>query len=106
MSHNVSSAAQAALQDTIAQYDPIIGIISPPRCSATAFARVFWQHPAIRYYAHEPFEVTYYLNEDVTTVAQQLNQPLDLAALEEARQSRRRTQPFVPARTDQQHHLP
>ena len=79
MSHNVSSATQAALQDTIAQYDPIIGLFRRPLQFHCLRARLL-AAPAIRYYAHEPFEVTYYLNEDVTTVAQQLNQPLDLAA--------------------------
>jgi hypothetical protein len=78
MTQTNPSEIQARLDTTFDQYAPIIGIISPPRCSSTAFARVFWQHPAIRYYAHEPFEVTYYLKQDVAAVTQKLDQPLDL----------------------------
>ncbi len=57
----------------------VVVIISPPRCSSTAFARVFWEHPWVRYYSHEPFEVTYYDNEGLDAVASKLESPLDLA---------------------------
>ncbi|MEO0557833.1 MAG: hypothetical protein AAF170_06580 [Bacteroidota bacterium] len=56
-------------------------IVSPPRCGSTAFARVFWEHPTVRYYCHEPFEVTYYQNEGLEAVAEKLAAALDLAAL-------------------------
>ncbi|KAA3664864.1 MAG: hypothetical protein DWQ04_03505 [Chloroflexi bacterium] len=61
------------------KYDNIYAIVSPPRCSSTAFSRVFWEHPAVRYYSHEPFEVTYYMNQDLQQVYQKMLQPLDLA---------------------------
>lgn len=60
------------------KYDHIYAIVSPPRCSSTAFSRVFWEHPSVRYYSHEPFEVTYYMNQDLQQVYQKLLQPLDL----------------------------
>ena len=60
------------------QYSEIYAIISPPRCSSTAFARVFWQHPDIGYYSHEPFEVTYYMDQGLTEVAAKLSNPLNL----------------------------
>ncbi len=59
-------------------YDDIFVIVSPPRCSSTAFARVFWEQPSIRYYAHEPFEGTYFLNQDLDHVLENLRHPLDL----------------------------
>ena len=45
------------------RYDRIVVIISPARCGSTPLARVFWEHPALRYYSHEPFEVTYFDGE-------------------------------------------
>jgi hypothetical protein len=53
-------------------------VISPPRCASTAFARVFWRHPAIRYYSHEPFEQTYFENRPLHQAVQNLNEPIDL----------------------------
>jgi len=60
------------------RYEKIYVIVSPPRCSSTAFARVFWRHPTIRYYAHEPFEVTYYNDAPLEDVVDKLLDPLDL----------------------------
>jgi hypothetical protein len=61
-------------------------IVSPPRCSSTAFARVLWQHPSIGYYSHEPFEVTYFDGEGVGEVAAKLRDPLDLSSLNGVRE--------------------
>jgi hypothetical protein len=67
------------------RHTDIYAIISPPRCSSTAFARVFWEHPAVRYYRHEPFEVTYYEGRDLTDVVAKLEAPLDLNELKATR---------------------
>lgn len=56
-------------------------IVSPPRCSSTAFARVFWEQPSVRYYCHEPFEATYYWGRDLKDVVERLDSPIDLAEL-------------------------
>ena len=60
------------------KYEHIYVIVSPPRCSSTAFSRVFWEQPSIRYYCHEPFEVTYFegapLNKVVNKLKHQQNQ--------------------------------
>ena len=48
------------LREATERYSDIYVIVSPPRCSSTAFARVLWQHPSVGYYSHEPFEVTYF----------------------------------------------
>jgi len=68
--------------DTLRQkYSQIFIIVSPPRCSSTALARVFWEHPVIRYYAHEPFESMYFLDHNLDTVIDLLLDPLDLKPL-------------------------
>ncbi len=64
------------------KHKQIYVIISPPRCSSTAFSRVFWEQPTIRYYSHEPFEVTYYEGKDLSAVAGKLSVPLDLLNIE------------------------
>ncbi|WP_420629217.1 hypothetical protein [Candidatus Leptofilum sp.] len=69
------------------KHKQIYVIISPPRCSSTAFSRVFWEQPTIRYYSHEPFEVTYYDGKDLTTVVDKLNKPLDLLNIERIQDS-------------------
>ncbi len=56
-------------------------IVSPPRCSSTAFARVFWEQPSVRYYYHEPFETTYYMGQGLAEVVAKLESPLDLTTI-------------------------
>jgi hypothetical protein len=63
------------------RHTPVFAIVSPPRCSSTAFARVFWEQPSIGFYCHEPFEVTYYLQRDLDEVVEKLNNPLELEGL-------------------------
>ena len=63
----------------------IYAIVSPPRCSSTAFARVFWEHPSVRFYRHEPFEVTYYEGRGLEAVVDKLEAPLDLNTLKATR---------------------
>lgn len=74
--------SEPALLETLrARHARVHVIVSPPRCGSTAFARVFWEHPTVRYYCHEPFEVTYYQQAGLDAVAEKLAAPLDLAAL-------------------------
>lgn len=68
----------AAFEAVRERYPEIYVVVSPPRCSSTAFSRVFWEHPSIRYYCHEPFEIAYYRDASVQQVAAQLATPLDL----------------------------
>lgn len=70
-----------SFSDALERYCEVYTIISPPRCSSTAFARVFWEQPSVRYYSHEPFETTYYSGEDLQNVLASLSAPLDLRAL-------------------------
>jgi len=73
-----------AIERIRGRYSSIFAIVSPPRCSSTAFARVFWEHSAVGFYCHEPFEVTYYQDQGVEQVLDKLEQPLDLAPIKRA----------------------
>lgn len=77
----VSDVAPQLRQRLRQLYSRIHVIISPPRCSSTAFARVLWEHPSVGYYAHEPFEATYYAGEGLADVVTRLESPLDLRDL-------------------------
>jgi len=60
------------------KYSTIRLIISPPRCASTALARTFWEHPDIRFYAHEPFETTYYRKSPLADALQMIDEPINL----------------------------
>jgi hypothetical protein len=60
------------------RYPEIYVIVAPPRSSSTAFARVFWEHPSIGYYSHEPFETTYFRDAPLADAAATLRDPLEL----------------------------
>ncbi|HET6287527.1 MAG TPA: hypothetical protein VFG15_12350 [Amycolatopsis sp.] len=53
-------------------------VVGPPRCASTAFARVLWNNPEIRYYSHEPYESTHYRALDPDHADAVLADPLDL----------------------------
>ena len=72
------STDQAAFTEIENEYDDIYVIISPPRCSSTAFARVFWEQPTIRYYCHEPFEGMYFTGKGLDDVIDNMQNPLDV----------------------------
>ena len=63
------------------RHENVYVIASPPRCSSTAFARVFWEQPTVRYYYHEPFETTYYRDAGLDEVIAKLDAPLDLTQI-------------------------
>lgn len=69
------------LSRALEPYSDVFAIVSPPRCSSTALARIFWEQPSIRYYCHEPFETTYYDDADLGQVGGKISRPLDLEAL-------------------------
>jgi hypothetical protein len=73
-----SSLSQSKFEAIRERYDDIYVIVSPPRCSSTAFARVYWEQPSIRYYAHEPFEGTYFMDQGLDHVLDNLHNALDL----------------------------
>ncbi len=62
-------------------YPKIYSIVSPPRCSSTPLSRVFWEHPEVAFYSHEPFEITYFRQAPLADVAAKLRDPLDVRAV-------------------------
>jgi hypothetical protein len=60
------------LQELRKIYGDIYIIVAPPRCSATAFARVFWEHPSLGFYCHEPFDLLYYENQCIDDAIQNI----------------------------------
>ncbi len=60
------------------RFDPVLVLISPPRSGSTAVARTFWQHPAFRWYVHEPFDRVYHQGGDERSVLAALDNPLDV----------------------------
>lgn len=44
-----------------ARHETVLLVLAPPRTASTAVARALWQHPAIGYYGHEPFDTDYHL---------------------------------------------
>ncbi len=69
------------MKKVIEKYSDIYLIIAPPRTSSTAFARVFWEQPSIRYYCHEPFDLIYHRNLEMNDVQNALLNALDLSVL-------------------------
>lgn len=63
------------------RYSEIYTIVSPPRCASTALARAFWQQPSIGYYAHEPFERTYYEHAPIEDALASVESPIDLGKM-------------------------
>jgi hypothetical protein len=68
------------------RYDRVVTLVSPPRSCSTALARAFWEHPALGFYAHEPFDMVYFERAPLSAALEAMLQPLDLA-----RVARRRT---------------
>lgn len=50
-------------------------ILAPPRTSSTALARVFWQHPEVGFYSHEPFDCFYHQGAGLGSVLDHLRSP-------------------------------
>ncbi len=59
-------------------YRDIFLILSPPRCSSTAFARVFWEQPSVRDYVHEPFDVAYHRKSGLDQVLKAFDRLLEI----------------------------
>lgn len=59
------------------RFDPVLVILSPPRCGSTAVARSFWQHPAFRWYVHEPCDRLYHRGAERGSLAEAVDAALD-----------------------------
>ncbi|MFD9737223.1 hypothetical protein [Umezawaea sp. NPDC059074] len=58
-------------------HDPVLVIVSPPRCGSTALARSFWRHDRFRWYCHEPFDLVYHAGAGLDSVRTALAKSLD-----------------------------
>lgn len=63
-------------------YNEIYVIVAPPRTSSTAFSRVFWNHPQVDIYCHEPFDRVYHRQEGLMSAIEELNHPMRLNSSE------------------------
>jgi len=56
-------------------------LLGPPRTASTAVSRILWNHPAVGWYAHEPFEPTWYEGAPVARAEALLEAPSPVAEL-------------------------
>lgn len=63
------------------RYVPSLVIISPPRSGSTAVARAFWQHPAFRWYAHEPCDSVYHRDGGSAEVVRAIAEGIDTTSV-------------------------
>jgi hypothetical protein len=81
-------AVRARLRRVRERHGEVLVIVAPPRTASTALARVLWNHPAVGYYSHEPFEPTYYRGEPASAAAALLEAPAPIGELNPARTDR------------------
>ncbi len=74
----MSSALAARLRE---RHGEVYVLIGPPRTASTAISRILWNHPAIGWYAHEPFEPTWYEGADLARAEELLEAPQPVAGL-------------------------
>ena len=80
---SISDQSHLLFKDIKHTYRHIYIILAVPRSSSTAFSRVFWEHRAIGFYCHEPFDCIYYKQLSLPVVKNVLMQPLNLNQLQE-----------------------
>jgi len=56
-------------------------LLGPPRTASTAVSRILWNHPAVGWYSHEPFEPTWYEGASVERAAELLDAAEPVAGL-------------------------
>jgi hypothetical protein len=57
------------------RHDEVYVFVGPPRTASTAVSRILWNHPAVGWYSHEPFEPTWYEQAGVERAAELLEAP-------------------------------
>lgn len=58
-----------------ARHGEVYVLIGPPRTASTAVSRILWNHPQVGWYAHEPFEATWYQGAGPERAAELLEAP-------------------------------
>jgi hypothetical protein len=63
------------------RHGEVLAIVAPPRTASTALARILWNHAQVGFYAHEPFEPTWYRDAGVEVAAELLESPSPVGEL-------------------------
>ncbi len=79
------AAVRERLMRVRERHGEVLVIVAPPRTASTALARILWNHPAVGFYSHEPFEPTYYRGEPASAAAELLEAPTPIGELNPAR---------------------
>lgn len=74
----VTEALAARLRE---RHGEVFVLLGPPRTASTAISRILWNHPAVGWYAHEPFEPTWYQRAPVERAEALLEAPQAVSAL-------------------------
>jgi hypothetical protein len=64
-----------------ARHGEVYLLIGPPRTASTAVSRILWNHPTVGWYAHEPFEPTWYQGAGAERAEELLEAPDAVEAL-------------------------
>lgn len=76
------AVGSAALAERLrARHGEVFVLLGPPRTASTAVSRILWNHPAVGFYAHEPFEPTWYEGAGVARAEELLDAPEPVRAL-------------------------
>lgn len=76
MAHAGVSATTAGLAARLrARHGEVYVLVGPPRTASTAISRILWNHAAVGWYCHEPFEPTWYERAEAARAAELLEAP-------------------------------
>ena len=78
---NASSRWDLALERVRQRHRNIYLLVAPPRSGSTALARVFWEHPEIGHYCHEPFDAVYYKKGGLDSAGRALQHAVTVGGL-------------------------
>jgi hypothetical protein len=67
------------------RFDPVLIVLSPPRCGSTAVARSLWRHPCFRWYLHEPCDRVHHRGGGRDSIEAAMTRPIDAWGLPGAR---------------------
>jgi hypothetical protein len=71
----VAEAVRRRLERVRQRHGEVYVIVAPPRTASTALARILWNHDAVGWYSHEPFEATWYRSAPLDSAAELLEAP-------------------------------
>jgi hypothetical protein len=81
----VAEALVERLAHVRARHREVLVLVGPPRTASTALARVLWNHPAVGWYRHEPFEATWYEGAGADRAVALLEHPTPVGELNPSR---------------------